>query len=528
MRPLVVVLPVCRPDFHLGIKFIRWVIALRRVEYHSYDLIALAAASLLPEEVNQLRIECSLTNNFRVIQQPVLHEYPELGYAAAANYLFREALEIVEQEFPGSPMLWSEADCVPTRPSWFSEIASEYAACGKPFLGAFHGVGPIPHMSGNAVYPADWRTKAPSLAALPGPNPGQGWDSACARETVPQMAVAKTIQQAWITPPFSEYNTDRIVKKETALFHRTKDGTLIDVLAKRLRISPIPLGDPVTAPTSVMGEEIKGREPNVAILIVTYAKDIPFLRYCLASIKKYASGFSAVMLVVPEHERAQFDWVRDSNVIIRCFDEPAGRGMLAHMVQKCRADHLCEGADFIVHLDADCMFFRKVTPAAYVEDNRCLSVRESYEKVSNPNRHIWRKCVLEATGIDTPYEYMTRHPQVHPRSVYQAMREVVESWTKQPFEEFVLAGQNQFPQSFAEFPTLSAVGRHLFACSYRYVDYDKAADVVLVGQDEGSFQYAYKRDTDFLVEWWSHGGIDRYKSDCDAVLAGKIPAYWVK
>ncbi len=530
MTPLVVVLPVSRPDFHLAVKFIRWVIALRRVEYHGYDLIALASASIRPEEFDRLRIECSLTNNFRVIQQLALHEYPQLGYAAAANYLFREALEIAEQEFPGRPMLWCEADCVPTTPSWLPRIASEYATCGKSFMGAFHGIGPIPHMSGNAVYPPNWRQLAPSLAALPGPNPGQGWDSACAHETVPQMAVAKTIQQVWITPPFSEYNTDRIVKKETALFHRTKDGTLIDVLAKRFKLPPIPLEDPVTAPTSIMGVEIKAREPNVAILIVTHAKDIPFLHYCLASIQKYAQGFAGVKLVIPMHEIQFFAHLKFAKINLEIIpaSEPPGKGMLAHMIQKCRADEWCPDADFVLHMDSDCLFFRKVTPADYVQDFRCLSVRESYAQITNPHRHGWADCVERATGIRPAFDYMVRHPQLHPTQLYKATRELVEHWTGQAFDAFVLSGQNTFPQDFCEFNTLSTVGRHLFACSYRYVDYDKAADAVLTGQEAGSFQYVYKRGKDFAVEFWSHGGVEAYKSDCDAVLAGRIPAYWIK
>ncbi len=533
MSPIVV-LPISRPDLHLGIKWLRWAIALRHHDVlYNYRLIVVPAASVLADEVDRIREECVKTVGFYVFQQREAYERPELGYGAAANALFKEALELAEKLFPGAAMLWCEADTVATRPTWFDEIAAEYESCGRPFLGAFHSVGPIPHCSGNAVYPANWRELSPCLAGLPGPKPEQGWDSACAFEVVPQMAVARTIQQEWITPPFSEFNIDRILKKETALFHRSKDGTMIDVLAKRLKIPPIPLDAPVCAPTSTMAtlEEAVAagpRPPVVTIFIVTHAKDIPFLKYCLKSIKLYATGFKETILLVPAHEIREFDWVKRKDVNVKAFEQPEGKGFLAHMIQKCRADEWCPDADYVLHLDADVLFFRKATPADFIKDHQCLCLRESYAGITNPHRHTWRQNVRNATGLFPDHDYMLRHGTVHPCSVYRTTRELVESHTGKRFDEFVLDGRNEFPQSFAEFPTLGAVGRHLFACSYRYMEYDKAADVALTGQEAGSFQYVYKRDIDVLTEFWGHGGIDRYKSDCEAIINGRICAYWVK
>lgn len=529
-RPIAV-LPVSRPDFHLAIKWIQWSIALRKFSpaVAPHQLMVVPAASLLLAEIQRLCDECS-GHDIIVHAQRELYERPEFGYGAAANGLFKSALEIVEEVFPGCPMLWVEADTVPTRPTWFNEIADEYANCGRPFLGAFHPNGLIPHMSGNAVYPANWRVLAPSLAALPGPNPAQGWDTSCAHEIIPQMAISKTIQQEWITPPFSEDNINRFLKPETALFHRSKDGTMIDVLAKRMRIRAIPLIDPVAPPTSIitLGRPHTHREPTVSILIVTHAKDIPFLRYCLKSIKLYTSGFKETVLLVPEHQRGEFDWVRQTGVVVKSYDEPAEKGFLSHLIQKCRADEWCLDADFVLHIDADCMLFRKTTPAAFIRDHRCISVRESYSGITNPHRHTWRETVRKAIGIEPAHDYMLKHGQIHPRSVYRATRELVESHTGRLFDEYVLDGRNNFPQSFAEFPTIGTVGRHLFSCCYEYIEYDKAADVALCGQHGDSFQYVYKRGFDHLVEFWGHGGIDRYKADCEAILAGRIPEYWIK
>lgn len=528
----VVVLPVTPPDFHLALKWVRWAKALGATPKggSAYILRLLIAASVPIDEREKIVAEVRSEPSWGYWQMDLPVERPDLGYAYAANMMFRAALECVESEFPGGrPMLWCEADTVPTRPSWFSEIAAEYESCGKPFMGAFHPHGDIPHMSGNAVYPANWRTLAPSLAALPGPNPGQGWDSSCAHETVPQMHVARTIQQVWIMPPVAEHNIDRFLKPETALFHRTKDGTMIDVLAKRQGIKAIELTAPIAGPTSTVDHRglRQAAMPRVEILIVTFARDMEFLRYCLRSIRQYASGFYGTTIVVPSHEVGLYDWVK-REARIRYFDEPEGKGMMAHEIQKCRADEWRPAADFILHLDADCMFFRRVTPADYVKEWRALMVGEPYAKITNPNRHIWKKCVKDATGYEPTHDCMVRHPQIHPRQAYKATREAVEAFTGKPFNEYVLGCKNDFPQGFAEYPTIATIGLRQFRPWYNFVEHDHADDVKLTGQPAGSFQYAYRRDKDHLVEWWSHGGIARYKSDCDAVMAGRIPAYFIK
>lgn len=530
MKP-VVVLPVSMPDFHLAVKWLWWAEKLSpagRGNPKDYNLIVMPAASVDAEHVGELKSICMGFAD--VIQQQELYERPEFGYGAGANALFKSALETVEFHYPGHPMLFCEADTVPIRPGWVDEIEAEYAA-GKPFMGAFQGSKGIPHMSGNAVYPPDWREKAPSLALLPFPRPEQGWDSMCAHETVPQMHVAKTIQQEWICPRFTEENTDSIIWPTTALFHRTKDGTLIDVLARRMGYEPPELGPQLQerlgavqfAPLTVAHP---ATEPKVEILIVTHAKDIEFLRYCLLSIHTYAAGFQRVKILVPERERGMFDWVKRASVTY--FNEPEGKGMMAHEIEKCRADEHCPNADFILHMDADCMFMRPTTPADFVKDWRCLSVCEPYAKITNKNRFIWRDCVKAATGLVPTHEYMVRHPQVHPRDAYYLTRAAVEKFTGQTFNNYVLSCRSEFPQGFAEFPTLSTVGRTLLPSSYDYREYDKVADMLLCNVHPDTFQYVYQLERDHVVEFWSHGGIGRYKADCEDIIHRRAKKFYVK
>ena len=535
MNPLVVVLPVSRPDYHLAVKWLKWAIALNKHDepMRVHPLVVLCAASLEANHFEALRHMLFNTHDDWIcIQIEELHERPDLGYAYAANCMFKAALETTEQLFRGSPMLWIEADTTPTRSTWVQEIAAEYAVCRKVFMGDFHPHGTIPHMTGNAVYGPQWREAAPSLAALPGPHPHQGWDSSCAFQTVPQMHKAKTIQQVWICPRFTESNVNSIVRPETALFHRCKDGSLIDVLAARAGIAPIPLGAPLCPPTSTVGDPAPEgprppRVPRVQIMIVTYAKDMEFLRYCLKSIRQFAHGFAGVTLVVPEQERGQYDWVKGAEV--RYFHEETGKGMLAHEREICRADLHCPNADFIVHVDADCIFFRPVTPAAYVTGERALVMHEPYTKITNPNRHLWKHAVKRAVGIEPTSDFMLRHPNAHPRETYAATRDLVTAHTGREFGEFMLDGPNTFPHRVAEFPMLGTVGTTLFPDRYTLVEYDKEADVRELNLPPGdTFQFCYRRSREYLYEAWSHGGVERYRGTMDNILRGQVAEYYIK
>lgn len=253
MTDLVAILHVSRPDFHLALKLVTWCRWLAQQPTATpYPFVVFTAKNL--ETAHVLRLQSILFGweGAQLIQNALDCERPNDSYAHSANLSFKSALEATEHHFPGCPTLWFEADCIPTRPSWAGEIDAEYKRLGKPFLGDMHALCPIPHMTGNAVYPPDWRAKSPSIAALPKPNPAQGWDTLCAHETLPQSAKSNLIQQAWFhpVPRFSEgSHFMKAVHPQTVLFHRSKDGTLIDVLAKRQGCPPIPLHAPLCPPT---------------------------------------------------------------------------------------------------------------------------------------------------------------------------------------------------------------------------------------------------------------------------------------
>lgn len=541
---VVVVIPVARCEWHLAVKLLKWIVAVQRPNQHMPPMIVYCAPKVTPAERDEL---AEISPQFTVIHAA---HFNDEGYFSGANQMFKGALDYCEAKHPDRAMLWVEADCVPMKWDWVEQIGAEYRGCGQPFMGDIH-ICAISHMTGNAMWHPRWRKISPMLAALPGPDPEWGWDSMCADDTLTRCHRAATIQQIWRPPlPITAEWATKNIRPDVALFHQCKDGSLIDVLCKRGGFPMIPLpaqleestyangrsrpDHPASARlTSPVARMIAGYPTaptacgSVAILIVSYAKDMEFLRYCLKSIAQNCTGFQEVVVAVPSHERGQYDWVRKARVVY--FDEVLGKGMLSHMAMKCRADELCPHADFIWHLDADCVVWSKVTPADLFKDGRPVLLRERYADLRNANRRVWQKNVEKAVGFVPEYETMVRQGALHMREVYVVTRSTVETHTGKSFWDHVHAGQNAFPQQFCEFCSLGAIAIRDFRNAYEMVDYDWQKDARECGLSKDTqFQYIYRRERDHLAETWSHGGIGKYKSDIEAWLSGRVPAYWVK
>lgn len=184
----------------------------------------------------------------------------EDGYPRSASHLFLRTLEFCEASYPGRSVLWCEADCIPLHPLWFQAIASEYEACGHAFMSQRipHAGRNTSHLMGNAVYPHDWRTKAPRIVTAPeapdhpmfGAGHGQPWDVWACAETTADMHESNLFHQIFNARPFGPGSLG-VIRPGTALFHRCKNGTLVTELA-RARYPEFLASLPVTGATFQM------------------------------------------------------------------------------------------------------------------------------------------------------------------------------------------------------------------------------------------------------------------------------------
>lgn len=243
-------------------------------------------------------------------------------------------------------------------------------------------------------------------------------------------------------------------------------------------------------------------------MIVSFLPDLEFLRYCLRSIQKFATGFAGVTVVVPDRDEEAFEFVEAYGATLKCFDEPAGKGFNAHQLQIIEADRYCPLADYLLFMDSDCVFWEPVKPENYFVDGKPIHLRERYDTLTNKVRLNWRTAVTAATGIEPEYEGMARLPALHIREVFQATRDRISTHTCKFHDQYILGCKNDFPQGFSEFNVLYAVAHEQFYDRYYWVE------VNVTTADGG---YEYRHGVDFMKAFWSHAGVDAYRAELDAI-----------
>ena len=272
---------------------------------------------------------------------------------------------------------------------------------------------------------------------------------------------------------------------------------------------------------------------RVAIQYVTFARDLEWTRYSLMSFQKFCKGFSEVVIVVPTSDiqlfkpfEAEFG-TKDCPVVVLGFLEVPGKGFVHHLAMKCYADVFCPTADFILHLDPDCLWSEPTTPQDYFVDysigssgvdavpteSRPTLVVEEYEllKEYHPGRYNWKQVTEKALGFPVKYETMCRHPAVHYRWLYGAVRDHIEAIHRTPFLDFVLQQKNSFPQGFGEFNTLGAFVMQFHAQRYHIHDCTAAR--------RGQFKEVYAKPecrighpSEHLTQMWSYTGINGHEN----------------
>jgi hypothetical protein len=218
------------------------------------------------------------------------------------------------------------------------------------------------------------------------------------------------------------------------------------------------------------------------ILIVSCAKHFDWLRYSLISCKRFATGFRQVKVLIPSEDLpalspilSEISTIAGIDVRVQVYDDWPGKGFLRHEHVIMCSDQFTD-ADFVCHIDSDCLFTEPVTPEDYFVDGKPILVHASFHWLVNfqqANLGMWQVAVEKAVGWQPSEETMRRHPAVHPRKTYQKARECIEAHTRMSCGDFIKSCENSFPQTFAEFPTLGAVAWKFFQGDYHWLDQEK-------------------------------------------------------
>lgn len=218
------------------------------------------------------------------------------------------------------------------------------------------------------------------------------------------------------------------------------------------------------------------------LFICTYRRDFQYLRYCLRSIEKFARGFGSVVIGVPGQD---FDLAtaliapgsEDGKVPIsvRTGDEWPGKGFLWHESQIMRSPEWCPQADYIAHMDADCVFTEPVKPEDYFVEGKPVLVYAPYAWLVPQQENLinWKVATQNALGFPVEHEFMRRHPAVHLVKTYIKSQLCITDHHRRPMDDYIREQKDSFPQTFAEFNTLGAVAWKFFHDDYHWINQEK-------------------------------------------------------
>ncbi len=489
---LLIALPFFSADSWLAAKNIEFAIELDGKCDFECLLVSDAATDMTP-------VAERAATYFKKVHRYIYGRPMARNWPIPQNNAFCQTARHVAAKFK-TPWFWWETDAVPTKPGWLATLREEYRKGGKPFGGHWNYEAKI--FNGVAIYPASvarYSLKAASADLLELRKQPDGtmyqppWDFYCSAEVFPKLHIMNGVMQhLWdmdgkpITFP-DQASVDKLLRPEVVLFHRTKGGDLIDRLRER-RAKPdlATVEKPVVEIDTVHGLSEPGAEsafelpatpkPKVAILIVSYWKDAQWLEYCLRSIAKYAIGFAGVTVAYPYRDKeAMRPICFKHGAAMQEFKEIEGKGHLHQNAAKCMADKLCPKAEFVLHVDSDCLFYKPVSPRDYFVDGKPVLLIEEYERLKPVNSghvspYLWKAGTEKALGMKCQYEAMRRHPAVHPRALYSEMRDHIENLHGVPFLDYVMAQSEVFPYGFSEFNCLGAYAHHFLYDEYHWTD----------------------------------------------------------
>jgi hypothetical protein len=240
---MIVAIGISDKDERLARQWLAWVALLStRAPECKVPLLVMQTCRLNQHHTAMFRE--ALAQALFPVEYATVPDEEETGYPKSASHLFLRTMEHCEKAYPGQAILWCEPDTVPMIPGWQANIESEYKAYAQPFMGVIERGHGFAHLAGVAVYPHNWRKKAPLLANVMnapdvfwGKGLGQAFDTYAAPETVPQTHEARTIQQVWRPiMPITQDWIKKNVRPGVALFHQCKDGSMINVMKEWMKL----------------------------------------------------------------------------------------------------------------------------------------------------------------------------------------------------------------------------------------------------------------------------------------------------
>lgn len=199
--------------------------------------------------------------------------------------------------------------------------------------------------------------------------------------------------------------------------------------------------------------------PITDIFIRTYKGDIEWLKYCLRSIDKFATGINNILICIPESQKeylAPFGLTREK--VITCPDYE--NDYIGQQISKLKAFEHSE-ADRIIFIDSDCVSFTEWSPQSFAVDEKPVILMTDYSQVGDAIR--WKHITASFIGFTPEYEYMRRMPLMYYRSTLENLWAAMNA--EGDFEAKVLAANE-----LSEFNLIGAFAHLNEPDKYEFID----------------------------------------------------------
>lgn len=237
---MVIVIPFCPADADQALALLDFIGQLGGCQEYNCLLVVDAAVDW-GKAVDAL----TLANRAFRSAAIVTTESPVTGWPAGANALWLAAAKHCKTA--GTDWLWMESDAIPLKRGWLVSI--DKMRKGSRYFGHLYMYREqvMRVMSGIAVYP-------PDAIDLIGPiikaDPTKAWDVSGAEAVTPHATNTKLIHHFYgekdLAPTFIENRTAETTRNaftldqlppEAVIYHRNKDGTLMELLRKKFNIT---------------------------------------------------------------------------------------------------------------------------------------------------------------------------------------------------------------------------------------------------------------------------------------------------
>ena len=150
---------------------------------------------------------------------------------------------------------------------------------------------------------------------------------------------------------------------------------------------------------------------TTSLFVRSYPKDFEWLRYSIASMKKYLTGVDNKVLVVPWQTIIPVEIESFFDVVVESYLYEKLDGYVAQQFDKLDA-HRYVNTDHILYSDSDCIYTAPFDVSRMFTPQPVLGMTP-YTQLEGSDGHIWKSITENLIGFPVSHEFMRTFPIIH-------------------------------------------------------------------------------------------------------------------